>query len=121
MRTAFFSSLLFALLTATSVTATAAAAENPMMDAPVMDASGTGSAAMSDSMAHENMMGKVNLNTADAATLQKELAGIGQNKAQAIVAYREANGQFTSIDELIEVKGIGKAILDKNRDKLVVQ
>lgn len=122
MRTAFFSSLLFALLTATTVTATAASAEKPMMDAPMMKSGAmSDSASMSGSMSHDNMMGKVNLNTADAATLQKELAGIGKNKADAIVAYREANGQFTSIDELIEVKGIGKAILDKNREKLVIQ
>ncbi|KPW77998.1 Competence protein ComEA helix-hairpin-helix repeat region [Pseudomonas syringae pv. coriandricola] len=63
---------------------------------------------------------RVNLNTADALTLQKELAGIGKNKADAIVAYRESNGEFTSVDELIEVKGIGKAILERNRDKLAI-
>ncbi|NAT39707.1 competence protein ComEA, partial [Pseudomonas syringae pv. actinidifoliorum] len=69
---------------------------------------------------HEQRDDRVNLNTADALTLQKELSGIGKNKADAIVAYREAAGDFTSIEELIEVKGIGKAILEKNRDKLAV-
>ncbi|WP_164705738.1 ComEA family DNA-binding protein, partial [Pseudomonas viridiflava] len=34
---------------------------------------------------------------------------------------RESNGEFTSVDELIEVKGIGKSILEKNRDKLTVE
>ncbi|WP_418903523.1 ComEA family DNA-binding protein [Pseudomonas syringae] len=80
--------------------------------------------AMSDMAApamQEQMMGQVNINTADAETLQKELSGIGKGKALAIVAYREANGEFTSVDELIEVKGIGKAILDKNRDKISIQ
>lgn len=62
----------------------------------------------------------VNLNTADAATLQRELAGIGAAKAQAIVAYREQHGNFASVDELLEVKGIGEATLEKNRDKLSV-
>ena len=62
----------------------------------------------------------VNLNTADAETLQRELAGIGATKAQAIVAYRDAHGNFASVDELLEVKGIGEATLNKNRDKLVV-
>jgi competence protein ComEA len=62
----------------------------------------------------------VNLNTADAATLQRELLGIGQVKAEAIVAYREAHGDFASVDELLEVKGIGPAILEKNRDKLSI-
>src|SRR5262245_1540242 len=60
----------------------------------------------------------VNINAVDADTLQKELQGIGKVKAEAIVKYREANGPFTSVDQLLEVKGIGKATLDKNRDKL---
>lgn len=62
----------------------------------------------------------VNLNTADAETLQRELAGIGATKAQAIVAYRETHGSFASVDELLEVKGIGEATLNKNREKLTV-
>lgn len=63
---------------------------------------------------------KVDLNTADATTLQRHLVGIGEAKAQEIVAYRDMNGPFAAVDELLEVKGIGKAILDKNRDRLVV-
>ena len=62
----------------------------------------------------------INLNTADEATLQRELSGVGAAKARAIVAYREANGEFASTDELLEVKGIGKAIFEKNRDKVAV-
>ena len=65
-------------------------------------------------------VGKVNLNTADAPTLQRELSGIGETKAKAIVAYRDAHGAFASVDELLEVKGIGESILAKNRDKLSV-
>lgn len=64
--------------------------------------------------------GKVNLNTADAATLARDLLGIGQVKAQAIVEYRTVNGAFASVDDLLEVKGIGAATLEKNRDKLSV-
>jgi competence protein ComEA len=64
--------------------------------------------------------GKVDLNSADAPTLQRELTGVGEAKAKAIVAYRESNGTFASVDELLEVKGIGKAILDSNRDRIVV-
>lgn len=74
--------------------------------------------AMKDGMAANS--GMVNLNTADAATLQKELAGIGAAKAKAIVAFREQNGAFTSVEELLEVDGIGKALLDRNRDRLAV-
>ncbi len=62
----------------------------------------------------------INLNTADEATLQRGLSGVGAAKAKAIVAYREANGAFASTDELLEVKGIGKAIFDKNRDRVAV-
>lgn len=63
----------------------------------------------------------VNLNTADSETLARELNGVGAAKARAIVEYREANGAFASIDELLEVKGIGTAILEKNRNKLSVK
>lgn len=66
-------------------------------------------------------VGKLDLNQADAATLQRELNGIGKTKAEAIVAYRDANGPFTSVDELLEIKGIGKALLERNRDKLKVE
>lgn len=61
----------------------------------------------------------VDLNTADVATLTS-LKGIGPAKAEAIVAYREANGPFTRVEQLTEVKGIGSAILEKNRSDLVV-
>ena len=68
----------------------------------------------------EMTQASINLNTADAPTLQRELSGIGLGKAQAIVAFREANGAFTSVDELLEVKGIGKALLDRNRERLSI-
>ena len=61
---------------------------------------------------------KVNLNAADAETLRRDLFGIGAAKAKAIVAYRDSNGPFTAVDELLEVKGIGKALLEKNRERL---
>jgi competence protein ComEA len=53
-------------------------------------------------------------------TLQRELSGVGEAKVRVIVAYREGNGPFASVYELLEVKGIGKAILGKNCDKLEV-
>lgn len=63
----------------------------------------------------------VNLNTADAATLTRELKGIGATKAKAIIDYREEHGPFSSVDELLEVKGIGSATLEKLRSQLSVQ
>jgi competence protein ComEA len=59
--------------------------------------------------------GPVNVNTADAATLAAELTGIGMARAAAIVEYREANGPFKSIDDLLAVSGIGPRVLDVNR------
>jgi len=63
---------------------------------------------------------KVKLNSADEETLRRDLFGIGVSKAKAIVVHRESNGPFTSVDELLEVKGIGKALLEKNRDRLEI-
>ena len=59
--------------------------------------------------------GPVDINTADAATIAKELQGIGPNLAQAIVAYREKNGAFRNADELRKIEGIGAKVLEKNR------
>jgi competence protein ComEA len=63
----------------------------------------------------------VNINTADAATLAKTLNGVGEKKAEAIVAYRETYGGFKAVDELAEVKGIGATMVDLNRDRIVLQ
>ena len=64
--------------------------------------------------------GPVDINTADAATLERELDGIGPSKAQAIVEHREQHGAFRSADELGEVKGIGLATIEQNRDRITV-
>ena len=63
---------------------------------------------------------RVNINTADAATLDRVLNGIGPSKAEAIVLYRKANGPFKSIDQLASVKGIGLSTIEKNRDRIVI-
>lgn len=60
----------------------------------------------------------VNINTADAATLARELTGIGEARAAAIVAYRNQNGPFRSIEELTLVKGIGPRVIEQNRSIL---
>ena len=54
----------------------------------------------------------VNLNAANVEQLMA-LPGIGKSKAQAIVAYREEQGPFSSVDDLVNVKGIGKKLLAK--------
>jgi competence protein ComEA len=63
---------------------------------------------------------KVNLNTADAATIDRVLLNIGPSKAQAIVDYRKQHGAFHSPEELAMVKGIGLKTVEKNRDRIVV-
>ncbi|WP_250884065.1 ComEA family DNA-binding protein [Glaciecola sp. XM2] len=54
----------------------------------------------------------VNINTADVATLVS-LPGIGEKKAQAIVEYRELNGNFKQTAELSNVKGIGEKMVER--------
>ncbi len=62
----------------------------------------------------------VDINSADAKTIAAELKGIGPKKAQAIVQYREEHGGFKSVDELINVSGIGEKTLIKIRDYVVI-
>ena len=62
--------------------------------------------------------GPVNVNTADAKTLARELSGVGMAKAEAIVAYREKNGPYKSADDLVKVKGLGKKLVDQNKSNL---
>jgi len=62
----------------------------------------------------------VDINTADAATLAQSLSGIGPSKAQAIVDYRTENGRFASVDDLVNVQGIGAKTLDRIRELLMV-
>jgi competence protein ComEA len=56
--------------------------------------------------------GKVNINTASAAELQS-LPGVGPSRAEAIIAYREENGGFTSIEEMMNISGIGPKTYEK--------
>jgi len=60
----------------------------------------------------------VDINTASAAELARELSGIGKIKAQRIVEYRDKIGGFVELGQLTEVKGIGTKILERNRDKI---
>ena len=65
--------------------------------------------------------GPVDVNTADAKTLARELKGIGLARAQAIVDYRAKNGPFKSADELSRVKGIGQQLVEQNRANIRVE
>ena len=63
---------------------------------------------------------KLDLNTATAEELQK-LPGIGEVLSQAIVEYREEHGPFQSVEELLQVPGIGQGRLDNIRDLVTVE
>ena len=63
---------------------------------------------------------KVNINTADAATLDRVLQGVGPAKAAAIVEHRRQHGPFRSVEQLVNVRGIGPATLEINRDRILV-
>ena len=63
---------------------------------------------------------KVDINAADAATLDRVLDGVGPSKAEAIVAHRKQHGAFRSADELAEVKGIGLSTVELNRERITV-
>ncbi len=110
MRNIVLSYLLFPLLAGASLSSSASPASN---------ASDSGAMVMVPMTV--SPLAKLDLNKADAQTLQKELNGIGKAKAEAIVAYREAHGSFSSVEELLEIKGIGQALLDRNRDRLMVE
>jgi competence protein ComEA len=61
----------------------------------------------------------ININTATQSELES-VTGVGPAKAKAIIAYREAKGGFKSLDELDNVKGFGKASIDKLKGEFSV-
>lgn len=93
--------------TANSASASAPAASTSTSASTTSSASGTVSGDL------------INLNTATAADLQK-LNGIGEKKAEQIIAYRQEKGSFKSIDELKEVSGIGDKTFAAIKDQLTI-
>jgi len=65
--------------------------------------------------------GPVNINTANAQSLSKNIKGVGLKKAEAIIAYREKHGKFKTVTDLTKAKGIGNKLLEKNKGLLVVK
>ena len=63
----------------------------------------------------------MNINEADAITIAKRLIGVGMRRAEAIVEYRETYGPFYSAEELKVVKGIGRATVERNRDRIRIK
>jgi len=63
----------------------------------------------------------VNVNVASAAELAETLQGVGEAKAEAIVSHREEKGAFESVESLSDVRGIGPATVEKNRERITLQ
>lgn len=72
-----------------------------------------------DSAQQEESSDKINLNTATLAELQT-ISGIGAKRAQDIIDYRDANGGFSSVDDLANVSGIGEKTLEKLKSEVTV-
>lgn len=64
--------------------------------------------------------GKVNINTADETELQS-LPGIGVSKAAAIIEYRDKNGSFKKVEDIMEISGIGVKTFEKLKDHIMVK
>lgn len=67
-----------------------------------------------------DVVAMVNINEDSAEKMAELLSGVGVVRAEAIVEYRESNGEFTEVDDLTVVSGIGPATIDNNRHKLTV-
>ena len=63
----------------------------------------------------------VNINTADKDSLMSAITGVGEKRAEAIIAYREQNGPFKGIEELVEVRGVSASIVEANMDNLSLE
>ena len=63
----------------------------------------------------------VNVNSASAEEIAEALKGVGLSKAEAIVDYRNNNGEFKHVDELVNVKGIGIRTVDINREYILLE
>lgn len=63
----------------------------------------------------------VNVNAADAQTIAQVLKGVGLSRAEAIVEYRERNGDYRDAYELVNIKGIGERTVEQNEAKIRLQ
>ena len=95
----------------------------PLLPEPVSGSgsagSGSGTAGSGAPGPGDTPDGLVDLNTADATQLD-ELPGVGPSTAAAIISHREKEGPFTSVDGLLDVRGIGEAKLEALRDLVTV-
>lgn len=67
----------------------------------------------------EDLLGKININTAAAEELVS-LSGIGEGRAADIIAYREENGAFSRIEDIMKVSGIGEKTFEEIKERITV-
>ena len=77
-------------------------------------------AAADTAAASVSVPAKVNINTADVKSLMT-LTGVGRSLAEKIVKYRDEHGQFKKPTDLRKVEGVGDALWEKNRERIVVK
>lgn len=80
----------------------------------------TESAPVNVAQQNEKGDGKININSADA-TMLDSLPGIGPSKAEAIIEYRETNGPFQKVEDLMNISGIGEKTFEKLKEQVTVQ
>lgn len=68
----------------------------------------------------EESDGRIDINTADAAQLVT-IPGIGETRAAAILAYREKNGPFAKVEDIMQVSGIKSALFEKMKDYITIR
>ena len=91
----------------------------PLVDGDHVQIPGPGDSIAATSGGGEGSSGLISLNQADASLLE-DLPGVGPVLAERIVAHREANGPFETVEDLLEVPGIGEAKLAAMRDSIAV-
>ena len=74
---------------------------------------------ISDSSSSSSNTDVININTANKEQLMK-ISGVGKTKAEAIISYREKNGDFKKKEDITKVRGIGKSTFEKIKDKIEV-
>lgn len=103
------------------------AAKSKSYNPPKYDMADTKSGRIAETVSLQNELfdkssipvGKVNINTATVSDLQT-LDGIGETKAAAIIEYREKNGPFKAVEDIMKVSGIGQKTFEKIKDKIEV-
>ena len=68
----------------------------------------------------EDVLGKININTASASELTL-LSGIGEGRAADIIKYREENGDFSRIEDIMKVSGIGEKTFEEIKDRITAE